>query len=356
MKPTAAIFPDVRPVVDSLIARALDRRASDIYVEPVADGFQIRFRMDGLLETIEQVPAETGESIVNRLMVMGHLLTYRRDIPQESRMSMDSPRRLDVRLSVIPTLYGLRAVVRMPAELLAPHQLTDLFLPRDALDFLMEFCRADSGMLAVIGPAGAGKTTTIYALLDHLARTQPGISIVSLEDPIERGLPGVTQIEVSPFGELDYQRALRSMLRQDPQVLSIGEIRDNATASLAVQAALTGHRLVCTMHAGSPAGAVSRLLEMGVQRYQITSSLFGILNQRLVRRKTDTGYSGRLPVAQFVRMNQPLRTVLLDQSDMTGLEAAMQKSSTYRTLHDAALELMVHGITDQTEVNRVLGL
>ena len=106
MKPTATAFPDVRPLVDSLIARALDRRASDIYVEPVADGFQIRFRMDGLLETIEQVPAETGESIVNRLMVMGHLLTYRRDIPQEGRISMDSPRRLDVRLSVIPTLHG----------------------------------------------------------------------------------------------------------------------------------------------------------------------------------------------------------------------------------------------------------
>ena len=357
MKPSATAFPDVRPVVDSLIARALDRHASDIYVEPVADGFQIRFRIDGLLETIEQLPAETGESVVNRLMVMGHLLTYRRDIPQEGRMSIDSPRRLDVRLSVIPTLHGLRAAVRMPAELFAPHQLSDLFLPRDTLDFLMEFCRSDCGLLAVIGPAGAGKTTTIYALLDHLSRTQPGISIVSLEDPIERGIPGVTQIEVSPFGELDYQRALRSMLRQDPQVLSIGEIRDNATASLAVQAALTGHRLVCTMHAGSPAGAISRLLEMGIQRYQITSSLFGILNQRLVRRKTDTGYSGRLPIAQFVRMDQALRPGApgLDQSDTAGLEAAMQKSPTYRTLHDAARELMARGTTDQAEVDRVLG-
>ena len=147
------------------------------------------------------------------------------------------------------------------------------------------------------------------------------------------------------------------MLRQDPQVLSIGEIRDNATASLAVQAALTGHRLVCTMHAGSPAGAISRLLEMGIQRYQITSSLFGILNQRLVRRKTEAGYSGRLPVAQFIRMDQALRPGApgLDQSDTAGFEAAMQKSPTYRTLHDAARELMARGTTDQAEVDRVLG-
>ncbi len=141
-------------------------------------------------------------------------------------------------------------------------------------------------MLLLTGPAGSGKTTTIYALLEHLVAHSPGLSIMSLEDPVERDIPGVTQIEVSPFGQLTYERVLRSLLRQDPQVLVLGEIRDAITAGLAAQAALSGHRLISTMHAGSPGGAIVRLLEMGLEPYQIASGLFGVVAIRLVRAAT----------------------------------------------------------------------
>src|SRR5207249_6151874 len=134
------------------------------------------------------------------------------------------------------------------------------------------FAASDAGMLIVTGPAGSGKTTTLYALLQQIVERTPGVSVIALEDPVERDLPGVTQIEVSNFGELTYERALRSILRQDPQVLMLGEIRDSATASLAMQAALSGHRLISTLHASTPAGAIARLLEMGVEPYQLTSA------------------------------------------------------------------------------------
>src|SRR5438552_16721888 len=155
-------------------------------------------------------------------------------------------------------------------------------------------------MLILTGPAGSGKTTTIYALLDHIAQVSKGISIVALEDPVERDLPGVTQIQVSPFGQLTYERAIKSILRQDPQVMMLGEIRDAQTASLAVQAALSGHRLICTLHASSPGGAIARLLEMGLEPYRITSALYGVVAQRLLRRLDPDSekYKGRIPAAE----------------------------------------------------------
>jgi type II secretory ATPase GspE/PulE/Tfp pilus assembly ATPase PilB-like protein len=181
--------------------------------------------------------------------------------------------------------------------------------------------------------------------------------MVSLEDPIERDLSaaGVVQIEVSPFGELTYERALRSILRQDPQVLMLGEIRDAATASIAVQAALSGHRLICTLHASTPAGALVRLLEMGVEPYQLTSAIFGIASQRLVRRRDGDVYRGRIPIAQFIRMDESLRKALLTRADLDGLQSSYGKQSNYQTFESAAALLVTSGLTDAAEVRRILG-
>ena len=353
---------DATLVIDSLLQRALQQTASDIHLEPTANGLDIKFRIDGLLQTVEQLPPDLGRGAVLRLMVLAQLLTYRLDIPQEGRVRTavgNMP--IDLRLAIMPVAHGLRAVVRLPADLTQPKTLDNLELPAPALAGLKKFAQSDGAtgaMLLLTGPAGSGKTTTIYALLSHLAATSPGTSIISLEDPIERLLPGITQIEVTPHGQLTYDRALQSILRQDPQILMLGEIRDANTASLAVQAALTGHRLIATLHAGDPATAIARLLEMAIEPYQITSTLFGVLTQRLVRRRSrDAGetYKGRVPLAEFAELTTDLRSAILRRADAEELRKILKNSPTHQTLRQSAETLATTGITDTAELRRVLG-
>ena len=349
---------DVPRIVAELLGRAVSQRASDLHLEPTAHGCEARLRVDGLLQTIAQFDAETGRAMVGRLMVLAQLLTYRLDVPQEGRLSFsmaDGSPTMDLRLAVMPTTHGLRAAVRMPAELAQPSGLDALQLPQAVLAGLKRFSGAASGMLVITGPAGSGKTTTIYALLQHIAQASPGLSIIALEDPVERDLPGITQIEVKPFGELTYERALRSILRQDPQVLMLGEIRDSATASLALQAALSGHRLICTLHASDPAGALARLIEMGLEPYQITSALFGVVAQRLLRKREGDGYLGRIPVAEFVAIDAPLRQAILGRADADSLRKIYEKQPGYVPMRVVAQELFERGITDAAEAERVLG-
>jgi len=348
---------DARALAGRLLEQAASRRASDIHVDPDRDGWAVRFRVDGLLEPAERLDRPTGRAVVTRLMVLAQLLTYRLDIPQEGRLRLDRPapgEPMDLRLAVMPTTHGLRAVVRLPAELSQPRSLGDLGLPGDVLESLERFAGTDAGLLLLTGPAGSGKTTTIYALLEFIGAHQEGLSIVTLEDPVERDLPGVTQIQVTPHGALTYERALRSILRQDPQVLVLGEIRDAATASIAIGAALSGHRLIATLHAGSPQGALARLLEMGIEPYQVTSALHGVVAQRLLRRRApdgQRGYAGRVPVAEMAVMTPALRRAVLERADADTLRRAM----TQPTLHEAARRLVADGITDGPEVQRVLG-
>ena len=297
-------------------------------------------------------------------MVLGQLLTYRMDVPQEGRITF-SPRNknanVELRIAVMPTRHGLRAALRLPTDQGSPRTLEALGLAQPVLQMLRLFAASDAGMLLVTGPAGSGKTTTLYALLQHIVTTHPGLSVVALEDPVERDLPGVTQIEVSAFGELTYEVALRSMLRQDPQVLMIGEIRDAATATLAVQAALSGHRLISTMHASTPGGAIARLLEMGIEPYQISSALCGVISQRLLRRTAtardgSTQYQGRFALAQALTLQGPVRQAVLTRADVQTLDAAAAtQSSHFSNLRQAALEAVARGQTDLAEVNRVLG-
>ncbi len=350
------LLTDARPLVDDLLADALRRGASDIHVEPTAQGYELRLRVDGLLEPAGTLRDLDGRAAIARLMVLAGLLTYRMDVPQEGRVTIPhptiaAPATLELRVAIMPTTHGPRAAIRLPTHSGGPSTLGDLGLPPAVDAGLRGFAAADGGLLIVTGPAGSGKTTTLYALLGHIAAATPGLSLVALEDPVERDLPGVTQIEVSPFGQLTYERALRSILRQDPQVLMLGEIRDAATATLAVNAALSGHRVACTFHAATAGGAVARLVEMGVEPYQVTSAVHGVVNQRLVRRSTPDGYRGRAVVATFARLDGAARAAVLRKDDAAAVDAAMGHTD----LRAAAVRLVEQGITDAAEVRRVLG-
>ncbi|HTW94925.1 MAG TPA: ATPase, T2SS/T4P/T4SS family [Tepidisphaeraceae bacterium] len=358
MPAEAPAITDIRPLVDCTLGDAVRQRASDVHVEPAADGYEIRFRIDGVLQTAQKLDSAAGRAFVTRVMVMARLLTYRLDVPQEGRLTAEVPElpAVELRLAVMPTIHGLRAAIRMPAEQVQAAVLDDLHLPKRVLDGLLKFAAADSGMLILTGPAGSGKTTTIYALLRHIVNSRSGVSIIALEDPVERNLPGVTQIEVSPFGQLTYEKALRSILRQDPQILVLGEIRDSATASLAVQAALSGHRLITTLHAATAGGAIARLIEMGIEPYQITSSLLAVVSQRLARRKNpDGGYRGRIPLAEYVEMDQPLRSAILKGGDSQSWQRIYGEQGGYQSFGDVAKDVLRQGITDEAELDRVMG-
>jgi type II secretory ATPase GspE/PulE/Tfp pilus assembly ATPase PilB-like protein len=374
----AEAHPDARPLVDGLLGEAMRVGASDIHVDPESGDVAIRLRVDGLMRLHRRIEAGTGRAMVTRLMVMASLLTYRRDIPQEGRMKVEREvggrvEQVELRVAVMPTTHGLRAVVRLPAELEAGRALEELGLPTGVMAGLYRFAAADSGLLLVTGPAGSGKTTTIYSLLEHILKHSAGVSIVTLEDPVERDLPGVTQIEITPHGQLTYAAALRSVLRQDPQVLMLGEIRDAATASLAIGAALSGHRLVATLHAGCGATAIARLIEMGIEPYQITSALHAVVSQRLLRRvavrgRGDIGgdggdgggdggerYRGRVVVAELAVMTGELRRAVTQREDAAVLEAVIRREAGHVPLRQVAGELVERGVTDAAEVERVLG-
>ena len=371
---------DVVSLVDDVLNRAVAYGASDVHFEPLSARLEVKFRLDGVLNTVEELPKSISDNVIARLKVLGGLLTYRNDIPQEGRIEISESREsriMDQRLAVFPTIHGQRAVVRLfyrNTELMSLDQLG--FSP-DTYRILKNIAAQSQGVLLLTGPAGSGKSTSLAALLRHILKSFAGKSVVTLEDPVEIRIDGATQVQITPHGQMTFPTALRSLLRQDPQVLMIGEIRDAETARIAIEAGLTGHLLMSTMHSGSPAGALLRLLEMGIEPYQVTSSVSAVLNQRLVRKlcntckkKVDetglfkaigcgdcfnTGYKGRVLIAEMVQLNSQLRKAILDKADLDELEEIL-KDKGHTTMLTDGLRLVNEGITTQDELNKVCGI
>jgi type II secretory ATPase GspE/PulE/Tfp pilus assembly ATPase PilB-like protein len=371
--------------VERLLAAAREAGASDIHLQPGGEGLEVRLRLDGVLQTLGVFSVGEKSSIIARLKVLAELLTYRTDAPQEGRIRTVGAE-VEMRVSTFPTLYGERAVVRLFAAPGAYLSVDDLGLPAEIGHALVRLTGETSGAIVIAGPAGSGKTTTAYACLREMVRhSGEGRSIVSLEDPIEAAVAGVAQSQVNRSADFTLATGLRSLMRQDPEVILVGEIRDQPTAEAVFQAALTGHLVVTTFHAGSAAGAISRLSDMGIEPYLLRSGVLAILCQRLARRlcacsreSSDdaerlgleatayrvpvgcpecrgAGYRGRIVLAEMLTA-QPteLGRSILSRDDAGRLEQLAIQSGMV-PLRRRALEAVEAGLTSPAELRRIFG-
>jgi type II secretory ATPase GspE/PulE/Tfp pilus assembly ATPase PilB-like protein len=345
-------------VLETLIRQAEEVGASDIHIHQDGDVVRVALRMDGLLTQINELPADLGERVLGRIKFLARLKTYQESMPQDGRINKDAVSAIsDLRVSTYPTVTGEKAVLRLfnRGEL---RTLNDLGLPDDCRADLEQVLRQTSGLLLLTGPAGSGKTTTIYACLAHLVASS-GRHIITIEDPAEQRIPGVMQTEVNEARGLDFARAARHVLRQDPQVLVIGEIRDEATAGIAVRAALTGHLVITTLHAGSCRGVFERLSTLCADTSAVATCAELVLNQRLLRKLCPqcrgsgceaclhTGYRGRIIAAEWLRVTDAVRNGIRTR-DLSGIAPA-------QTLQASGDALVRSGATRHEERERVLG-
>ena len=372
--------------VNMTINRALEQRASDIHIEPFENELKVRYRIDGLLHDVETPARRLQAAIVSRIKIMAKLNIAERRLPQDGRIKLRlMGKEIDLRVSTLPTLYGESVVMRILDRSSIVVNLESLGFPDDILQEFGSLITKPYGMILVTGPTGSGKTTTLYGALDKI--NSPEKKIITIEDPVEYQLFGVNQIHVKPAIGLTFAAGLRSIVRQDPDVIMVGEIRDHETAEIAIQAALTGHLVFSTLHTNDAAGAVSRLLEMGVEDYLLASSLLGVLAQRLVRKVcvkcrtpvelapevlreiggsesaevydgrgceecAQTGYRGRSGIFELLPVGDAVRELILKRSSADVIRDAAVKHG-MRTLRDDGWRTVREGITTVSEVVRV---
>ena len=282
LKDLASEAPVIR-LVNQIVSRVIDLRASDIHIEPFEDGLHIRYRIDGVLQEGELIDASFAAAVTSRVKLLAHLDIAERRLPQDGRIkNRVKGHELDLRVSTLPTVHGESVVMRVLDRASIRLNLEDMGFSSDTLRRYRALIDRPHGILLVTGPTGSGKTTTLYASLAKL--DAEALKIVTVEDPVEYQLEGVNQVQVQAQIGMSFANALRSILRQDPDIIMIGEMRDTETAQIAVQSALTGHLVLSTLHTNTAAGAIIRLEDMGVERYLITSSVNGVLSQRLLRR------------------------------------------------------------------------
>ncbi|HZV01525.1 MAG TPA: GspE/PulE family protein, partial [Planctomycetota bacterium] len=336
--------------------------ATDLHVSPEPDAFSVRFRLDGVLEPVARLRRERFPLLVQRIKVLAGLLTYRTDTSQDGRVARDAnPTRCDLRVSVVPTLHGEKAVIRLLGASHVPERIDGLGFPGDASAALEDAFARPQGLVLFTGPAGSGKTTTIYAgLREVVARGKR--SCVSIEEPVEATIAGVDQTPVDRAAGLDFPAALRALLRQDPEVIFVGEVRDRETARTAVEAGLTGHLVITTLHAGSAPEAVARLVDLGVEPFALASSLARVFAQRLLRRRCceggaccrGTGYRGRFPIVEHLATTPALRAAILERASAERL-TELARADGAVALATRAQEAVSKGLTTAEEVARVLG-
>jgi len=362
-------FDDEAPVIrmiNAILQEAVSRKASDIHLEPYEQESVVRFRVDGLLRDVAHPPRTLHAALISRIKVMAQLDIAEKRLPQDGRMTVRGGSGvLDIRVSTLPTGQGERAVLRLLDKGQARLSLEALGMAQDTLQTVQQLIERPHGIVLVTGPTGSGKTTTLYAALSRLDAASR--NIMTVEDPIEYDMPGVSQTQVHPKIGLSFAQSLRSILRQDPDVIMIGEIRDLETAQIAIQASLTGHLVLATLHTNDAPSAVTRLLDMGVESFLLSSSLVGVMAQRLVRQTCKacagsgcaacdaTGFKGRLGIFEMLVMDDALRTAVKDRQDASEIRR-LAASQGFRSLREDGERLVSLGLTTAAEVARVTEL
>lgn len=389
LKDLASEAPVIR-MVNQIIGRVTDLRASDIHLEPFDDGLHVRYRVDGVIYISEIVSPQLSAAVNSRVKLMAHLDIAERRLPQDGRIQTRvKGRELDLRVSTVPTVHGESVVMRVLDRSNVRFSLESIGFASDNLEQFNRLLARPHGILLITGPTGSGKTTTLYTALSKLDAN--AFKIITVEEPVEYQLEGINQIQVHTQIGLSFANALRSILRQDPDIIMIGEMRDGETAQIAVQAALTGHLVLSTLHTNTAAGAIVRLQDMGIEPYLITSSVNGVISQRLVRRLCErckqayepapsllvssgllrmglntphlyqavgcehcrqTGYDGRCSIHELFVLDDSMRRGILDGLDATALHAKATAAGMH-TLYEDGLLKVAAGITSLDELLRV---
>lgn len=376
-------------VVNLLITQALRDRASDIHIEPTDSHLRLRFRIDGALHDMIELPLSMSRALVSRLKIMSSLNIVERRRPQDGQFSMEIEEHdLNVRVAIAPTLFGEKVVLRLLDKSRPLFRYTELGMSEETSKRYVDLIHSPFGMVACAGPTGSGKTTTLYATL--LALSNPELNVTTIEDPIEYVMPDVTQIQINPGADLTFVNGLRSILRQDPDVILVGEIRDTETAAIAVRSALTGHLVLSSIHATDAASAVQRFVDMGIESYLLASSLSAVMAQRLVRRVcphcreaytpngqemsfyrssggpedpefvrgtgctfcAHTGYLERIGVYELLELTDDLKAMVIDNAGRDAIRERAIEAHGMRTLREEGLRLAAEGITTVSEVVR----
>jgi general secretion pathway protein E len=383
----ASEAPVIRLVHD-LVTRAVEVRASDIHIEPWADSVRVRYRIDGVLTPVETLPLSLRAAVTSRLKIMAHLNIAERRLPQDGRIrSTVRGKEIDVRVSTVPTMMGESVVLRILDRSSIQLDFAALGFGGARHEMFMNLLTQPNGIILVTGPTGSGKTTTLYTALSVLNKTES--KLFTVEDPIEYQLAGINQLQVQPKIGLTFAHALRAILRQDPDIIMVGEIRDLETAQMAIQASLTGHLVLSTVHTNSAAATITRLMDMRVEDYLLASTLTGVLAQRLVRRLCgrcsepaeapslvveriagqdrdlrglrakvgcevcrNTGYSGRTTISELLVMSNTVRQRMLQGASESVIEAAAIEGGMV-TMFDDGLGKALRGETTIDEVLRV---
>jgi general secretion pathway protein E len=377
-------------LANHIISQSVKARASDIHIEPYQDSFKVRYRVDGILYDLLSPPKWVQPALISRIKVMAKMNIAEKRLPQDGRLDVKiGNQEIDVRVSTIPTSFGERLVLRLLDKSASLISLPDLGLVSDKLDTIENLVKSPNGIILVTGPTGSGKTTTLYAILSSI--NVPDINIITIEDPIEYQIEGISQIQVNPKIDLTFASGLRSIVRQDPDVILVGEIRDRETADIAVQSALTGHLVFSTLHTNDSASAITRLVDIGVEPFLISSSVLAIVAQRLIRVLCKsckelytpddvalesiginahqcreaviyksigcencffTGYKGRTGIFEIMLLDDSLKSLILKTHDSNSIKNEALNQNMV-TLRQYGVQKVLNGISTIEEVFRV---